>query len=124
MAEITLGLGTSHGSLLNTKPEDWVGRAAADRRNKALAFRRKTYNFDELAEHRRADNFAAQCTIEVRRERYDRCQKQLDVLADTLAKAAPDVVLIVGDDQHEWFSEDVQPSFAVFCGDKVSNLAV
>jgi hypothetical protein len=124
MAEITLGFGTSHGSLLITKPEDWVGRAAADRRNKALAYRRKTYNFEELLEERRQDDFAAQCTIEVRRERYDRCQKQLDVLADTLVETAPDVVLIVGDDQHEWFNEDAQPTFAVFCGDTVSNLAV
>ena len=124
MAEITLGFGTSHGSLLITKPADWTGRAGADRRNKALAFREKTYNFEELYDLRRGDDFAAQCTLEVRQERYDRCQKQLDVLADTLEKAAPDVVLIVGDDQHEWFSADVQPSFAVFCGSQVSNLAV
>src|SRR3546814_13091121 len=33
-------------------------------------------------------------------------------------------MLFVGDDQHEWFSDDVQPSVAVFCGNEVANLAI
>ena len=124
MAEIAFGFGTSHGSLLITKPEDWVGRAAADRRNTALAFRGGTYGFEQLRAARSDGDFVRASSLEVRRERYDRCQKQLDALADTLDRVSPDIVLIVGDDQHEWFSKDVQSSYAVYCGDEVENLAI
>src|SRR5438270_4467984 len=48
LAELVLGIGTSHGSMLSTPPHEWDGRAGADRRNKALAFRGKTYSFDQL----------------------------------------------------------------------------
>ena len=48
MAEIVLGIGSSHGPLLSTPPEQWDLRAKADRANKAHWFRGKTYEFDGL----------------------------------------------------------------------------
>jgi hypothetical protein len=124
MAEIVLGIGTSHGSMLSTPPEEWDGRARADRRNPALAYRGGIYTFDKLLELRAKESYGAQNTIEVRRERFARCQARLDALGETLRAAAPDVVLIVGDDQHEWFEAEAQPTFAVVCADKVTNYAV
>jgi aromatic ring-opening dioxygenase LigB subunit len=123
MAEVVLGIGTSHGSMLSTPPREWDGRAAADRRNKELAFRGKTYAFDQLHALRQADNFAARNTIEARQAHFDRCQTQLDALSATLAAAKPDVMVIIGDDQHEWFTEELQPTFGVFCGSQVTNFA-
>ena len=32
--------------------------------------------------------------------------------------------MLVGDDQHEWFQPDVQPSFTVFYGEEVVNTAL
>ena len=46
----------------------------------------------------------------------------MDDLGARLRAADPDVVLIVGDDQREWFFEDTQPAFAIYCGDSVQNL--
>src|SRR5690606_32433670 len=109
------------GSLLITKPEDWIGRAAADRKNSALAFRGSTYNFDELKELRREHGFDRECAIQMRRTRHAECQEQIRVLSEITNAVSPDVVVVIGDDQHEWFSEDVQPSLAIFCGDKVEN---
>ena len=123
MAELVLGIGTSHGSMLSTPPREWDGRAAADRRNKALAFRSNTYSFDQLYALRRGEDFAARNTAPMRQAHYDRCQKQLDALGDILAAAKPDVIVIIGDDQHEWFSEELQPTFAIFCGEQVINFA-
>ena len=123
MAKIVLGIGTSHGSMLSTPPADWDGRAAADRRNKALAFRGSTYNFDQLFALRQAEDFAARNTPPARQTHYDRCQKQLDALATILDAAQPDVMLIVGDDQHEWFTAELQPTFGIFCGEQVINFA-
>ena len=109
--------------MLSMPPREWDGRAAADRRNKALAFRGNTYSFDQLYTLRRGEDFAARNTAPARQAHYDRCQKQLDALGDVIAAAKPDVILVIGDDQHEWFSEELQPTFGVFCGEQVINFA-
>ena len=124
MAKIVLGVGTTHGPLLSTPPEAWDGRADVDRANPALCFRDGTYNFEQLYELRKDPYFVGQNKLAVRAERYDRCQAALDQLGEVFRKVAPDVVVIVGDDQHEWFQEETQPSFAVYCGDQAVNYKV
>ena len=97
MAQIFFGFGSSHGPLLSSSPEHWDFRTAADKVNPAHPYRGKTYTFDELLQLRQDENLAALNRIEVRRERHARCQDQLDRLADRLAAAAPDVIVLVGD---------------------------
>ena len=120
MAQIVYGFGSSHGPLLSSAPENWDFRTAADRVN-THPYRGKTYSFDELVALRKGDDLAALNRIETRRERHARCQHQLDRLADRLAAAAPDIIVLVGDDQHEWFKPELQPSFAIFHGETVLN---
>src|SRR5262252_4022647 len=124
MAEIVFGFGTSHGPLLATPPHEWDLRADVDRKNKALAFGAGTFDFQQLYELRKIEHFEGQNTIDVRTERNARCQRQLDVLAERVAKANPDVLVIVGDDHHEWFLNDIQPAFSIFYGKDVSNRAL
>ena len=119
MAEIVLGFGTAHGPLLSTPPEKWDLRAEADKINPNHAFRGGTYNYDELFALREVENLSEQNAIEVRIERHGRCQKQLDYLSRQLAETRPDVILLVGDDQREWFMEDIQPAFSIYYGDEV-----
>ena len=114
MAEIVFGFGTSHGPLLATPPHEWDLRANVDRKNKALAFGAGTYDFQKLYELRKGEHFEKQNTLDVRSERDARCQHQLDVLGERLAKVNPDVLIIVGDDHHEWFLNDIQPAFSIF----------
>jgi hypothetical protein len=45
-------------------------------------------------------------------------------LADKIEKVAPDIVVVVGDDQHEWFFDDIQPTFSIFCADQLVNAAI
>ena len=123
MAQIFFGFGSSHGPLLSSSPENWDFRTAADKVNPAHPYRGKTYTFDQLVEQRRNENLAALNRIEVRRERHARCQHQLDHLAERLEEASPDVLVLVGDDQHEWFKPELQPPFAVFHGETVLNTA-
>lgn len=123
MAQIFFGFGSSHGPLLSSSPEHWDFRTAADRVNPAHPYRGKTYTFDQLLQLRKDEDLAAQNRIEVRRERHARCQQQLDHLAERLEEASPDVIVLVGDDQHEWFKPELQPSFAVFHGETVLNTA-
>ncbi len=121
MAEIVFGFGTSHGPLLATPPHEWDLRANVDRKNKALAYRDGTFNFEQLYELRKNDHFEKQNAIDVRTERDSRCQKQLDVIAERLKAVNPDALVIVGDDHHEWFLNDIQPTFSIFHGKEVFN---
>src|SRR5215469_11881094 len=63
MAQIVLGLGTSHGPQLFLKPEQWELRAEADRQNKQHWFRGKAYDFPALEALRGVDGFATQITL-------------------------------------------------------------
>lgn len=124
MAEIILGLGTTHGPLLATPPEAWDGRAEVDRKNPALAYRDRTYNFEELLQARKDPYFEEQNRIEVRTEYFGRCQAALDQLGDIVEQTKPDVMVIVGDDQHEWFLGEIQPAFAIYHHTTVTNYAL
>jgi len=124
MAQIAYGVGTSHGPLLNLPPAEWEVRASFDRAQTDLALRDGTYTFAELHAHRGGPHFAKLATLDERVARHTRCQQGLDQLGDKLLAADPDIMVVVGDDQHEWFMEDKQPSFSVYCGDEIKNLTL
>jgi hypothetical protein len=121
MAEIVMGFGTSHGPLLATPPEQWDLRANVDRRNPELVLGAGTYNFEQLYALRKNDGYEKQNTLEVRKERHARCQKELDEVGRRVIACNPDALLIVGDDHHEWFKNDIQPAFSIFHGTEVFN---
>lgn len=121
MAEIILGMWTSHGPTLYTTPENWDFRAAADRQVTDHPFRGNTYDFGSLVQLRRSENLSAQASLEERGRRYARCQRAIEVMANKFADVAPDVAVIFGDDQHELFLEDLAPAIAVFWGDMLWN---
>jgi catalytic LigB subunit of aromatic ring-opening dioxygenase len=121
MAEIVLGIGTSHGPLLSTPPEQWDLRAKADRLNKHHAYRGKTYDYEGLLRER-SPGFAGEIGIETRRERYERCQSALDALGRKFRDVAPEAFVIVGNDQREIFSDDLTPAITVFRGKEIVNI--
>jgi hypothetical protein len=121
MADIVLGIGTSHTPLLSLKPELWLTYAEADKRNRELSFpphgwvmpfeKGVEYAADTAREKFKGEEpFAEQAAA---------FQRSLDTLASTLQKAAPDVTLIISDDQDEWFYEHNMPRFAVYWGESV-----
>lgn len=116
MAELVLGIASSHTPLLTLTAEQWQHRAAADYANKELNLsdgRLLTYD-EVLAElGPRAKDVISPETLYAK-ERA--CDAALDRLADELARAAPDVVVIVGDDQRELFGPANQPAIAIYHG--------
>jgi aromatic ring-opening dioxygenase LigB subunit len=125
MAKIVYGFGTSHGPLLATPPEKWDLRAGDDRKNPEHPFRGKVYNFPELVAARDGErDFIKEMGLESRIAHHQRNQKALDTLAAKFEQVSPDIVVVVGDDQHEWFFDDVQPSYTVYCADNVVNTAI
>lgn len=124
MARITLGLATSHGPLLSTPPDKWTLRVEADRQNPEHAFRGGTYTFDELVELRASEDLQQQSSLEEREDRHERCQRAIAHLADELKVAAPDVLVLIGNDQREIFKESLTPPIAVVNGESIDNIAM
>jgi hypothetical protein len=120
MAEIVLGMGTSHGPMLSLLPEQWDLRAKFDRENKQHFYRGKTYDYDSLLKER-APGFARELVIETRRERYERCQKALDALGNRFRSVAPEALVIVGNDQREMFDDELTPSITIYRASQIVN---
>jgi hypothetical protein len=121
MAEIVLGIGSSHGPLLSTPPEQWDLRAKADRANKSHWFRGKTYDYESLLAER-APGFASQVDLETRRERFAKCRTAMERLGQKFKEVAPEAVIILGNDQREFFEEGLTPSITVYRGAKIHNV--
>ena len=124
MAKIVLGIGTSHSPQLTLKPEQWHLRTEADKRNPELWYRGKPYVFSELVEERADAHFERELGMEKYQQRYTACQQGLDRLAEIFERAAPDVAVIFGDDQHESFVDDNMPAMSVYWGDTVDTAPI
>ena len=121
MAEIVLGIGTSHGPMLSTPWEQWDQRVGFDRQNKKHWYRGGTYDFDQLVALRKDDGLAAEITPEKWQARSVACRAAIDTLAAKFAEVAPDVAVIVGNDQEELFTDVNFPAFAVYWGETIEN---
>ena len=121
MAEIVLGMGSSHAPQLEMPPNTWRTYAQNNRTATEHWFEGKTYTFPELVEARAADHFEKECTDEKFQARWDACQTAINHLSETLAKVKPDVCVILGDDQHEAFGDDNMPALAIYNGATVDD---
>jgi 3-O-methylgallate 3,4-dioxygenase len=117
MADIVLAQATSHTPMVCMQPTDWPEYALGDHRNGGLldvdGHRRA---FDELA-LLRGEDLQAELTFERFAMRWQTAQVALDRLAAGVERAAPDVAIIVGDDQDELFGPEGQPSLAMYWGE-------
>ena len=73
MAEIVLGIWTTHGPQLSTTPEQWMLRVPADRARKHW-YKGTDYPFEELVGMRRGENLAERSSLEARTRSHAACQ--------------------------------------------------
>jgi len=112
-------MAASHTPMLTLEGKRWSERAADDVKNKALNLSDGRYvSYDELARENGAP-YAALATEAKFLEIEAAAQKALDYMADQLEKAAPDVVVIVGDDQAELFSLSNMPAISIYYGEEI-----
>lgn len=124
MAEIVLGLGSSHTPQMSSGAQWWDGHAGRDRANPLLIGRDgEETSFDELVRQAPGD-LGAQLAMEVWEEKYARAQDAAKALTKQLADANPDAVIVVGDDQEELFQDDGTPSIGLFLGDQIWDLGL
>lgn len=98
MAKLIACMAMSHGPQLMVKPADW-----------------------HLLRNRQGENLPAKPamaseTDEVKQAKWDRCMNAISELIKKLAALKPDVVVLVGDDQHENILDDNTPPFTIFIG--------
>ncbi len=111
MANIVLGLGTSHSPQLSIPWTEWSLLREKDETDPRLDYQALL----KSAKQRKPD-LERDLTEEKWRERYDACQKAIARLGELLRQAKPDLVVIFGDDQHEQFHDDNMPTFAIYHG--------
>jgi hypothetical protein len=119
MAELVFGLATSHTPMLTLEGKRWSERAADDRKSKSLNLSDGRFVSYAQLESENGAPYADVATEENFLKMETASQKALDRIADKLEKAAPDVVIIVGDDQSELFTLSNMPSVSIFYGDEI-----
>lgn len=114
MGKITLGVCTSHSPMLSTRYEEFDGHAGRDAKNPNVP------DFDGLLA-RNSERMVAELTPEVTRARFEETQEAIDRLHQIVLDSGVDVMVVVGDDQGEWFDRDDMPALAIYWGDHVEN---
>ena len=122
MASIVAGIGSSHSIMLMAKLEDWPHFAEVDKE------RAKNY-FDKAGNPTNYEKLLAMAPKgldeillpEAMRSRYERCQIGIAKLRHAIGRIAPDIIVIIGDDQKEMLLEDNLPAFLVYWGKEIFN---
>jgi Catalytic LigB subunit of aromatic ring-opening dioxygenase len=108
MAEIVLGMATSHSPQLSIRAKDWDYLLRKDQTDPRL-------DYPSLVK-RAKPGLEAELTPAKFHERDEACLKAVKHVGDALREAKADVVVVLGDDQHEQFHDDNMPMFAIYHG--------
>jgi hypothetical protein len=121
MADIVIGIASSHTPQLSSGVDMWPDHALRDQRYPLLGKDAAYHTYDEIlagADPAMAD----QLTQEVWDGKYQRVQAAIESLTATLKAADVDLALVIGDDQRELFVDDGIPAFACFTGTELVDM--
>ena len=120
MAELVLGLASSHSPQLSTPADGWAGRGERDKGNTELIGTDGiTSNYEDLLARANTARIAREITSAKFEKRHEQNQKAIAHLSERLYNANLDVLVMVGDDQHEYLLDDNMPAFCVYWGNEV-----
>jgi len=121
MAKVVGGFASSHTPLMSLLTgELWESQAQNDPRNPALVMmpEGRRVDYDELLANADA-SIATLVNREVFEQRIDNIQEGLDELKRRFVDTKPDVVVMIGDDQDEFFFDDNMPMINVYWGETI-----
>ncbi len=120
MADLVLGLASSHSPQLSTPSEGWRDRGERDKGNPELIGTDGIVSdYEGLLARADVGRIATEITPEKIEQRHQRNQKGIARLMDSLYSANLDVLVMVGDDQQEYLQDDNMPGFCVYWGAQV-----
>ena len=119
MAKLVLGLGVSHTPQMSLPSDHWEEYAKNDGRFFDLLCRGQVWAFDDLVAERKSEDLGEQIDPELWRKRYDEITNAVSAAEDALEEADPDVLIVVGEDHHEIYSQAAMPTFSIYWGEEV-----
>jgi len=121
MAQLVLGMGMSHSTMVTLDDSLW-GEWAAQDATFSILFdpEGQAVTYAQLAE-RAGDRYAQQATPQHWKKQYAAVRQAVARLAAEVASARLDVLVVVGDDQLELFSFANMPALAIFYGERITS---
>ncbi len=124
MARLAAAFGTSHSVMLAAQLEDWQnGFRVSDQRMPFFDLKGEKHSYQEMlakAPPEKAAQLASQDNIA---RAFHATQEAMERMKRDIQAAKLDVLVIVGDDQHELFQDQHMPSMAVYYGETIRNAA-
>ncbi len=121
MADIVLGVGTSHTPMLNMAVEDWPRFIELDRHRAHRHTDGRPATYDELLAVAPAA-ISAEIAFDRMVQRHGEAMAAMDRLHEALAGAELDALVVVGDDQKELYHDDHMSSVLVYRGATIANV--
>lgn len=121
MSKLTAAFGSSHSVMLTCTLEDWQnGFKVFDLKGRYFDRQGDPVNYDELLKLA-PSNAPDLVTDEAIAKRYHAVRAAIARMRADVLAANLDVLLICGDDQHEFFSDDLMPPVVIYYGDSILN---
>ena len=122
MAQLVLGIGTSHTPMLNAAPEDWPRFYERDsKRTNLLDTEGRLTSYEEQLKHA-PPGITDQITPERMKARHQAVEGAMARLGEFLREAKLDALIVVGDDQDELYHPDNMPGMLVYYGETIANV--
>ena len=118
MAKLVAAVATPHGPQATLHWSKYPDFEQRDRNHPQL-LAEPPITFDDLVARAPAD-LHERLTEERWRQCYERAQAGLEAVKGVLTEAVPDVLVVIGDDQHEQLLDDNMPQFCIYWGDTVA----
>ena len=123
MAKIVLGLASSHSTMAHAPSSLWDSHVRGFDMNQSdlVGLDGRLYDYASLL--KAADpSIGEKARQEHFPERHARIQVAIAKLAETFAAVAPDIAVIVGEDQREVFQDENMPALLVYWGNEIPNI--
>jgi Catalytic LigB subunit of aromatic ring-opening dioxygenase len=111
MAQLVGGIAVSHSPQLSIPADGWLRHGQLEQP--------RLRELDLPGPNRGALAVQAELREDLLQSRYAQCQVALETSARALEAMAPDILVVIGDDQRELFLDDVMPAVSVFWGDEM-----
>ena len=122
MAQLVLGIGTSHTPMLNAPPTDWPRFYERDsKRTNLLDTEGRLTSYEEQLKHA-PPGIMQEISPERMQARHQAVEGAMARLGDFLRETKPDTLIVVGDDQDELYHSDNMPGMLVYYGETMPNV--
>jgi len=121
MARLVAAFGSSHSPMLAAQAADWNGGfLSRDRARAHVDLDGNPCRYDDLLASAPADA-VARIAPELLTQRHAQVQASIARLADDIASAQLDALIVVGDDQEELFDHTNMPAIGIYYGETIRN---